>query len=159
MTKKELYKRVSAETQPLDRSATAAVRLLIPLGRSKRLRKACERRSVARKTATLEIPTQNRIVGMVVLEDLVGKKSKLKICVTPSSPIKTIVASQAKTSKNPNYNKTEHSPPSNPNYDKIEHTPPSKINEKGKVTAVVWQWPNMTMPTITKVAKRPPKKS
>jgi hypothetical protein len=34
------------------------------------------------------------------------------------------MTSQIKTSKNPNY-------------DKIKHSPPSKINEKGKVMAVV----------------------
>ena len=80
MRKMELLKRVSARKQPLDRNATAAVRkkILIPLHRSwnisqnsrkqsKKPRKAHERRNVARKTATLVIPTQKRIVGMVVL--------------------------------------------------------------------------------------------
>jgi hypothetical protein len=46
------------------------------------------------------------------------------MCATPSSPNKTTVASQTKTSKNPNYNK-------------IEHSPPSKRNKKEKMTAVV----------------------
>ncbi len=52
-----------------------------------------------------------------------NKKPKFEICFTPSSPIKTTVASQSRTSKNPNY-------------DKIENSPPSKINKKGKVMAV-----------------------
>ncbi len=86
MIKMELYKRVSVRKQPLDKSATAAVRVVIPSRRSwnasqnlrrqsKSLRKARERRSVARKTATLVIPTRNRIMGTVVLEYLVATKN------------------------------------------------------------------------------------
>ncbi len=86
MIKMELYKRVSAEKQPLDRSAMAAVRLLVPScrscnasrnlrRRSKRPRKVRKRRSIAKKTATLVIPTWNRIVGTVVLEDPVATKN------------------------------------------------------------------------------------
>ena len=45
------------------------------------------------------------------------------MCVTPSSPNKTTVASKlTSTSKKTNHNKIEHSPPS---------------NEKGKVMAIV----------------------
>ncbi len=74
-----LQKSFSAKA-PLDRSATAAVRKnrKIPSRRlwnasrnlrkrSKRATKVPERRNVATNTATLVIPTPNRIVGTVVL--------------------------------------------------------------------------------------------
>ncbi len=63
-------------------------------------------------------------MGTVVLQDLIATISKLEICGTPSSPIKTTIASQSKTSKTPNH-------------DKIKHSPPTKINKKGNVMAVV----------------------
>ena len=52
-----------------------------------------------------------------------NKKSKIDICVTPSSPNKTTVASKiTSTCKKPNHNKIKYSPLS---------------NEKGKVMAIV----------------------
>jgi hypothetical protein len=76
----ELLRTVSARKQPLDKNAMVMVRktMLIPLRiswntsrnsrkLSKRPRKACERRNVAKNTATLVILTRIRIRGTVVL--------------------------------------------------------------------------------------------
>ena len=65
-----------------------------------------------------------------------NKKSKLDICVTPSTPIKTTITSKTTsskiTSRNPNLSKITSS-----KITKIKHSPPSSMNEKGKVMAVV----------------------
>ena len=87
MTKMELYKRVSVGKLPMERNATAAVRKNCPIPSrrswsasrnsrkpSKKARKAPIRESAATKAATLVIPTQNRIVGTVVLENPVTIK-------------------------------------------------------------------------------------